>query len=208
MLSPSRLESSCPLLETQCTHTPLNASGTGSQRMDMVRPVPYHNHQSYLLPLPVIHKSDDFYVFSTPPPTSPRTPTRLPLSSSPDLLEELLKSSNDPTKIQKPAESVVELSSPKSGLKLIFGTNRALFFSPLNYNSILLTSTNHIESGVMFYSNNFASPSTGSRKKIHGGSGEVGDGYAPGCTPCLLSSFPWSLAHILFIHSCCFPRIP
>lgn len=48
---------------------------------------------------------------------------------------------------------------------------------------------NLTESGVMFYSNNFANPSA-ARKKIHGGSGVIdnGDGYGPGCAFGLISS--------------------
>ena len=34
---------------------------------------------------------------------------------------------------------------------------------------------------MQFYTNNFAVPEKGARKKIHGGSGAVGDGYTPGC---------------------------
>ena len=33
---------------------------------------------------------------------------------------------------------------------------------------------------MQFYTNNFAVPEKGARKKIHGGSGAVGDGYGPG----------------------------
>ena len=35
---------------------------------------------------------------------------------------------------------------------------------------------------MQFYTNNFAVPDKGARKKIHGGSGAVGDGYGPGST--------------------------
>lgn len=37
------------------------------------------------------------------------------------------------------------------------------------------------ESGVQYYSDNFSDPSRTSRKKIHGGNGNVGDGYTPQC---------------------------
>ena len=42
-----------------------------------------------------------------------------------------------------------------------------------------------VESGVQFYSGNFVIPNS-SRKKIHGGSGEVGkgDGYKAGGESC------------------------
>jgi len=52
------------------------------------------------------------------------------------------------------ADGVVELASNKSGVRLVFGTN---------------------QSGVQFYSNNFAN-GDGARKRIHGGSGAFGPG--------------------------------
>ena len=42
--------------------------------------------------------------------------------------------------------------------------------------------TRDAEPGVQFYTNNFAVPEKGARKKIHGGSGSDGDGYGPGST--------------------------
>ena len=38
------------------------------------------------------------------------------------------------------------------------------------------------EAGVQFYIKIFAVPDKGARKKIHGGTGSVGDGYGPGST--------------------------
>ncbi|KAL5504356.1 hypothetical protein ACEPAH_8430 [Sanghuangporus vaninii] len=97
---------------------------------------------------------DEFYVFDKSAPSP--VPKRIPLSEFPktDLVQDIIH--------PKPTESspVVELSSDKSGLKLSFFTN---------------------QSGVQFYSGNFLGPDS-SRKKIHGGSGEVGkgDGYNAG----------------------------
>ncbi|KAJ7253421.1 galactose mutarotase-like domain-containing protein [Mycena rebaudengoi] len=103
---------------------------------------------------------DDFYSFKT----FKKVPTRIPVSSfaEVDLLKDVLRPSNDPSPAGRGDRSdpVVELRSAKSGLKLAFDTN---------------------QSGVMFYSNTFANPSKGARKKIHGGSGvkDHGDAYAP-----------------------------
>ncbi|EPQ52513.1 galactose mutarotase-like protein [Gloeophyllum trabeum ATCC 11539] len=55
-------------------------------------------------------------------------------------------------------ERKVELASEKSGVKIVFGSN---------------------QSGVQFYTNNFAS-TTSARKKIHGGSGADGEGQGYG----------------------------
>ncbi|KAG9018950.1 hypothetical protein FRB90_007941 [Tulasnella sp. 427] len=52
----------------------------------------------------------------------------------------------------------VELSSKQTGIRITFETNQP---------------------GVQFYTGNGLDGSTGSRKKIHGGSGSVGDGYQP-----------------------------
>ena len=43
------------------------------------------------------------------------------------------------------------------------------------------------EAGVQFYIKNFAVPDKGARKKIHGGSSAVGDGYSLGSTSFLPS---------------------
>ena len=40
---------------------------------------------------------------------------------------------------------------------------------------------------MQFYIKNFAVPDKGARKKIHGGSSAVGDGYGPGSTSFLPS---------------------
>ncbi|KZT67902.1 galactose mutarotase-like protein, partial [Daedalea quercina L-15889] len=86
---------------------------------------------------------------------APRTvpaPVRLPASELTPQTDLLAPAEED-------ADAVVELEGAKSGLTLAFHTN---------------------QSGVQFYSNNFASPAATARKKIHGGSGALGDGYEPG----------------------------
>ncbi|CAK5273378.1 unnamed protein product [Mycena citricolor] len=103
---------------------------------------------------------DDYYFFSP----FERAPTRVPLSSfsEVDLIGDLLRPSNGP-RAQRGTRSipVTELSSTKTGLKLVFDTNQP---------------------GAMFYTNIGANPSSGARKKIHGGSGvkDAGDSYEPG----------------------------
>lgn len=47
-----------------------------------------------------------------------------------------------------------------------------------------------VEPGVQFYTNNLSAPEKGARKKIHGGSGSVGDGYPPGSTSLQCSTVP------------------
>ncbi|KAJ3997065.1 galactose mutarotase-like domain-containing protein [Lentinula boryana] len=105
---------------------------------------------------------DDYYAFA---PRTVKIPKRFPISEfTPklDLLKDVLipSGTEGATRGDRP-EPVVELSSDKSGLKLVFETN---------------------QDGVMFYSNAWADPSKGARKKIHGGSGikDHGDGYVPG----------------------------
>ncbi|TFK65110.1 galactose mutarotase-like protein [Pluteus cervinus] len=97
---------------------------------------------------------DDYYAFTAA--AAPNIPSRIPLNSftpESDLLKDLLKGTR--------TDTLVELSSAKSGLKLLFDSN---------------------QHGVMFYSNNLAKATNGARKKIHGGSGISGNGdaYAPG----------------------------
>ena len=94
-----------------------------------------------------------------------------PFSESPlDLLNPILSPSNE-------TDSVLELSSEKSGLRLTFSTNRTSSFRSASWTTHL----GGLESGVQFYTNNYASAANGARKKIHGGSGKVGDGYSPSC---------------------------
>ncbi|KIK66891.1 hypothetical protein GYMLUDRAFT_37958 [Collybiopsis luxurians FD-317 M1] len=105
---------------------------------------------------------DDYYAFA---PRTVKIPKRLSSSEfTPEL--DLLKDILTPSGAEGGArgdrpDPVVELSSDKSGLKLLFDTN---------------------QDGTMFYSNAWADPSRGARKKIHGGSGIMnnGDGYIPG----------------------------
>ncbi|KAI0635548.1 galactose mutarotase-like protein [Trametes polyzona] len=106
---------------------------------------------------------DEFYLFSeraAPPP-----PSKLPASElKPELdLVGAALSRDGPA-----GEEVVSLTGGKSGLRISFATNR------WNPSTLLL------EPGVQFYSNNLSVPEKGARKKIHGGSGAVGDGYPPG----------------------------
>ncbi|KAE9399481.1 galactose mutarotase-like protein [Gymnopus androsaceus JB14] len=101
---------------------------------------------------------DDYYFFTS---RTVKIPKRFPASDfTPtfDLLKDVLTPSG--AKVDRP-EPVVEFSSDKSGLKLLFDTN---------------------QDGTMFYSNAWADPAKGARKKIHGGSGikDHGDGYVPG----------------------------
>ena len=79
------------------------------------------------------------------------------------------------------AEELVSLEGAKSGLRIGFSSNRA--FPPVQHPEISVADFASIpESGVQFYTNNFAVPENGARKKIHGGSGSVGDRYGPGST--------------------------
>ncbi|KZT00930.1 galactose mutarotase-like protein [Laetiporus sulphureus 93-53] len=111
---------------------------------------------------------DEFYLFSDR--SVPIPPTRLAasdLTAETDLLKGVLDT--------EAREPVVELAGAKSGLRVTFDTN---------------------QSGVQFYSNNFADPAKQARKKIHGGSGAVGDGYEP-CSAAFLE-FHEPLAAWLF----------
>lgn len=62
--------------------------------------------------------------------------------------------------------------------------------------------------GVMFYTNGSATPTSGARKKIHGGSGISGhgDSYGPGCT--LYGMFVLWLWVNFVMSSCGVFRIP
>ncbi|KAI0760986.1 galactose mutarotase-like protein [Trametes elegans] len=94
---------------------------------------------------------DEFYVFSArdaPPP-----PSIFPAS---DLKPELDLVGAALAREGPASEEVVSLASAKSGLRVSFATNQP---------------------GVQFYTNNQSAPEKGARKKIHGGSGSVGDGY-------------------------------
>ncbi|KAI0822568.1 galactose mutarotase-like protein [Trametes gibbosa] len=100
------------------------------------------------------HGYDEFYLFSeraAPPP-----PSILPAS---ELQPELDLVGAALSRDGPGAEEVVSLAGGKSGLRVSFATNQP---------------------GVQFYSNNLSVPEKGARKKIHGGSGAVGDGYPPG----------------------------
>ncbi|KAI0034751.1 galactose mutarotase-like protein [Vararia minispora EC-137] len=91
--------------------------------------------------------------------------------------EEFTPELNAVADVLKPgaADGVVELASEKSGIRLVFGTN---------------------QSGVQFYSYNFAS-GEGSRKRIHGGSGSFGPGEGYPATSAVFLEFHEPLASYL-----------
>ncbi|KAI0044026.1 galactose mutarotase-like protein [Auriscalpium vulgare] len=96
--------------------------------------------------------ADHFYVFEERP-KGPASVHRIPVAEftpSLDIAKAVLEA--------PPANGVVDLSSEKSGLRLVFNTN---------------------QSGVQFYTNNL-SKKTAPRKKIHGGTGVEGEGQGYG----------------------------
>ncbi|KAI0950664.1 hypothetical protein AcW1_007914 [Taiwanofungus camphoratus] len=95
---------------------------------------------------------DEFYLFAPRPATASSAPTRLAAAELTPETDLVLAALED-------AYAPVELAGAASGLRLSFSTN---------------------QSGVQFYSNNFSDPAKTARKKIHGGSGAVGDGYDAG----------------------------
>jgi len=104
---------------------------------------------------------DDYYLLSQDPTEVPRRFPASSLTPGFDLLKDVLRPANkddDTAPRGLRGEPVVELSAPKSGIKIIFDTNQP---------------------GLMFYSNSGSNPVEGFRKRIHGGSGQKGDGYAP-----------------------------
>ncbi|GBE88173.1 galactose mutarotase-like protein [Sparassis latifolia] len=96
---------------------------------------------------------DEFYVFAPRLTPAPTRVAESELKSSVDLVKAAIDAS------APGRDSVVELESDRSGLRLAFDTN---------------------QSGVQFYTNNGSDPSKTARKKIHGGSGSKGDGYDAG----------------------------
>ncbi|TFK36743.1 galactose mutarotase-like domain-containing protein [Crucibulum laeve] len=142
----------------------LDCLGTGS--FLSVSDAPAHAHSSKKIGdlFPGGNGYDDYYAFEDS--ANSTIPTRVPLSkfnAEFDLLKDLVRPSNnkDSGGRGSRAAPVVELSSERSGIKLVFDTN---------------------QHGVMFYANGLASPTKGARKKIHGGSGvrDKGDAYGPG----------------------------
>lgn len=107
-----------------------------------------------------------------------------------DLIQDIINPSSKQGESQ--SSPVVQLSSDRSGLKLSFFTNRAYAIDVVDLNAV--SSNMDLESGVQFYSGNFVGP-TSSRKKIHGGSGELGkgDGYKAG-GECLKLQFKFYLS--------------
>ncbi|KZV94716.1 galactose mutarotase-like protein [Exidia glandulosa HHB12029] len=95
---------------------------------------------------------DSFYVFRSSLPS--KIPIHVPLASLEtfDALSDILK----PYGLEQEAEAepLVTLTSPKSGITVHFGSNQP---------------------GVQFYSGNFMD-GKGSRKRIHGGTGVLGEG--------------------------------
>ena len=56
---------------------------------------------------------------------------------------------------------------------------------------------------MQFYTNNFAAPEKSARKKIHGGSGAVGDGYTPGCASSSYYFLTLFLLTFMFVFRIC-----
>jgi len=112
---------------------------------------------------------DDFYFFSKPFPSQKRINLSQVTGAFSESSLDLLSPILSPS---SETESVLKLSSDEPGLKLTFNTN---------------------QSGVQFYSHNSTSPA---RKKIHGGSGNIGDGYNPASAAFL--EFHEPLAAFLF----------
>ncbi|KIY43967.1 galactose mutarotase-like protein [Fistulina hepatica ATCC 64428] len=105
---------------------------------------------------------DHYYMFSGPRAHAQTRLSEAFLKSEANLVKPVLNGETGGARPGATAETPdAILSSGKSGITLKFTTN---------------------QEGVMFYSNNFASPASGSRKKIHGGSGvkDAGDAYGPG----------------------------
>jgi aldose 1-epimerase len=122
--------------------------------------VPVSSDPNHLLTGGPIGKSpppggyDHFYLLTPRPSLPPFYATRITLSPSLDIVGSVLSLTSPIT----PSSTLVSLSSPKSGISLSFDSN---------------------QSGLMFYTNNFADGS-GSAKKIHGlGPGAGKGGYEP-----------------------------
>lgn len=149
-----------------------------------------------LIQLTSFKPTDEFYVFARPPPP---IPTRIPASA---LASSQTAAATGTTKEVNVVKDILELrpdeatapvtlASEKSGLKVVFESNRTSSSPSSSHFLLARNETNahltHAESGVQFYSNNFASPTASSRKKIHGGSGSspsspssfAKDGYEP-----------------------------
>ncbi|OCH86488.1 galactose mutarotase-like protein [Obba rivulosa] len=118
------------------------------------------------------HPYDNFYLFEPVPPAAMATtarsiaaqPTRLaPDEFSPitDLLAPVLEQGQGAGAAPETGaeDPQVELEGARSGLRVTFWSNQP---------------------GVQFYTNKFANAEKSARKRIHGGSGAVGDGYGSG----------------------------
>ena len=89
----------------------------------------------------------------------------------------------------------VRLGSARSGLKLLFSTNRKHPTCSLCLNSVVAECGRGVERGVQFYSGGKLDES-GTRKRIHGGS-ETGSGYPSGSAAFLEFHAP----HASFLHA-------
>lgn len=121
--------------------------------------------------------ADEFYVFDRPAhPIPPRIPaSALSADTGANVLQQILSTS--PTALA--ADPLVALEGAKSGLKVVFESNRtSLSIRVLGFK--LMTNC-AAEAGVQFYTNNLTQPTKNARKRIHGGPGVFGEaGYAPG----------------------------
>ncbi|KAG8948006.1 hypothetical protein FRC00_008825 [Tulasnella sp. 408] len=117
---------------------------------------------------------DSFYIFERQPSKVPSSRVALDSLASLNVVDSLTQPST--------ADEVpVELSSKESGIRISFETNQP---------------------GVQFYTGNGLSKESGSRKKIHGGSGAAGDGYEPQAgaflefhEPLAAWQHPWGKTH-------------
>ncbi|KAG8934780.1 hypothetical protein FRC01_000461 [Tulasnella sp. 417] len=117
---------------------------------------------------------DSFYLFERQPSKQPSS--LVALNSLPELNE--VRALTEPSTVD---EVPVELSSKETGIRISFETNQP---------------------GVQFYTGNGLSKDSGSRKKIHGGSGNAGDGYEPKAgaflefhEPLAAWQHPWGKTH-------------
>ncbi|KIO34641.1 hypothetical protein M407DRAFT_240484 [Tulasnella calospora MUT 4182] len=152
----------------------LKANGLATGNYDPTKGTP-HEHKEK----PIGEKYpdpgyDSFYIFERQPSKPPSS--RVPLDSLTTLNE--VASLTQPSTVD---EVPVELSSKDTGIRISFETNQP---------------------GVQFYTGIGLSKESGSRKKIHGGSGNIGDGYEPKAgaflefhEPLAAWQHPWGESH-------------
>ncbi|KII85244.1 hypothetical protein PLICRDRAFT_45429 [Plicaturopsis crispa FD-325 SS-3] len=150
-------------LNAKATYTlPLTPTAVPTGDINPTKGDPKHTHAGGKIGSGEVPEGgyDHFYILSTPSSPPDYFATRLPLEPTPgpdgsvlsitpgtDVLGAILREVRNGGK--KTGDNVLELASEKSGLALQFNTN---------------------QSGVQFYSNNFANgDSSRPRKKIHGG---------------------------------------